>query len=103
MACRGAVVLIWVGLALGAAAGASQPREYCRAISGKDPSDAAKYQLRDGRYCDGALFEAHAGDGELPLIALTVGSPAGAPAVHALKFTAVTPRDSVSWPLRFQG
>jgi hypothetical protein len=108
MARRDALVL--TALALSAAVlahGEPQGSDFCRVGAFGDSRAAAEaYARRTGGYCDGAVFEPHAGSGELPVIGVSAAPIAGNPQLQPVRIqTMALPAavGGVVWPLHLQG
>lgn len=108
MARRNALVLIGFLSAKSflAQAGVPQGDDYCRSDALAGPDEGAEVYARRGDYCDGAVFQVNAGNGELPVIGVSATPIQGNPKFQAVSIAAMALPSSVSgisWPLHVQG
>jgi hypothetical protein len=64
------------------------------------------YARRSGGYCDGAVYQENAGEGELPVIGVNAAPITGNPQSRAVSITAIPLPASlggIAWPLHLQG
>ena len=103
---RAALVLTFLALSVASPVrGGSQAADYCRQDA-LGESSAEAYARRRGGYCDGAVYQAHAGDGELPVIGVNAAPIAGNPQRQAVAITTIAlpaTLSGISWPLHLQG
>lgn len=105
---RGALVVAALALAAGFSAGGSaKEADFCREDAfGGAHEKAETYARRSGGYCDGAIYQENAGEGDLPVIGVSVAPIKGNPKSGAVGITAIPlPKGlkGIDWPLRLQG
>jgi hypothetical protein len=101
---RAALVLII--LALGSVRGEGLENDFCRKDALNAPGAAAEaYARRRGGYCDGVIYQVNAGDGELPVIGVSVAGAANPQNRGAGLTTMPLPASpgGIVWPLHLQG
>lgn len=94
-------------LALLVVAAAPSAADFCReeALAGADAGPGA-YARRSGGYCDGAVYQEHAGEGELPVIGVRAAPIQGSPRDRAVRLTTIplsANQNGIKWPLQLQG
>ncbi|HEV7733703.1 MAG TPA: hypothetical protein VGR62_16160 [Candidatus Binatia bacterium] len=108
MAGRGPLVLILsillTSIARSADAGSATADDTCRkdALSQAGTRPEA-YAPRRGGYCDGVVFEAHSGSGELTVIGISASGIAGDPSSGPVRIAAAAAIEGASTALRLQG
>jgi hypothetical protein len=104
---RAALVLTFLALALNSARGGVLESDFCRKDALSTPgAEVEAYARRRGGYCDGVVYQVNSGDGELPVIGVSVASIAGNPQSRAVSITTMplpASPSGIAWPLHLQG